>query len=116
MSSVNKATIIGRLGKDPEVKTTSTGKKCATFSVATSEKYKDKEVTEWHRIVLWEQLAELAEKYLKKGNLCYLEGKIQTRDYEQNGQKHYITEIIGSKLTFLSAKPQESQNREEYPF
>lgn len=100
MSGVNKAIIIGRLGKDPEVKTTPTGKKCALMSIATSEKINGIEKVEWHRVVVWEQKAELAEKYLKKGSYVYIEGKIQTREYEdkQNGIKRFVTEIIVNKI------------------
>jgi single-strand DNA-binding protein len=110
--SVNKAILIGNLGSDPEVKTTSTGKQVASFSLATSERYKDKttgeakSVTEWHNVVLWGNLAEVAGKYLRKGSKIYLEGKIKTRSYESNGAKKYITEIIGDNLTMLGEKPQ----------
>ena len=109
MSGVNKAIILGRLGKDPEVKTLSNGSKIASFSVATSEKYKDKsgedqEKTEWHNIVLFRSLADLAEKYLSKGKEVYIEGKIQTRSWDDNdGNKRYATEIVGSNINFIGS-------------
>lgn len=109
---INKAILIGNLGSDPEVKTTTTGKQVASFSLATSERYKDrttgetKSTTEWHNVVLWGSLAEIAGKYLKKGSKIYIEGKIKTRAYESNGVKKYITEIVGDNLTMLGEKPQ----------
>src|SRR5687768_1012685 len=112
MSGLNKVMLIGRLGKDPEVKTLGNGATVANFSVATSESYKDKttgekkEVTDWHNVVLWRGLADVAGKYLKKRDLVYIEGKIKTRMWEKNGEKHYITEILGENLTMLSTKGQ----------
>lgn len=99
MSGVNKAIILGRLGKDPDVRTTQSGKKCAVFSVATSEKWNDTEKTEWHRVVVWEKLAEIAEKFLRKGSLVYVEGKIQTREYDDKGTKKFIVEILGNSIS-----------------
>jgi single-strand DNA-binding protein len=101
-SSLNKVELIGRLGKDPEVKNLSNGSAVANFSVATSEKWKDKrsgemqEKTEWHNIVVWnEKTIEFIEKYLNKGDLVRIEGKIQTRSWEDNdGNKKYATEIV----------------------
>jgi len=107
MSGLNKAMLIGRLGKDPELKTIGNGNVVANFTVATSESYKDKttgdrkEITDWHNVVLWRALAEIAGKFLHKGDLVYIEGKIRTRSWEQGGAKHYITEIIGDNLTML---------------
>ncbi|MGY6562513.1 MAG: single-stranded DNA-binding protein [Luteibaculaceae bacterium] len=108
MSGVNKVILLGRLGKDPEVRTPDgLNAKVATFSLATSESYKDKngerkESTDWHNVVLWRNLAEICEKYLKKGDQVYIEGKIKTRSYDDsNGQKRYITEIVGDNLTLL---------------
>lgn len=109
MPGVNRVTILGRLGQDPEVRTFDDGGKVAFFSVATSEKWKDKsgelkESTEWHRIVLRngkQDLADLAEKYLKKGEQVYIEGKLKTRSYEQDGITKYTTEIIGFSVTLL---------------
>lgn len=109
MSNLNKVMIIGRLGKDPEVKYTQAGQAVASMSVATSEKWKDKngeqqERTEWHRVVAWGKLAELCGEYLKKGSLAYFEGKIQTREYEKDGSKRYSTEVVAQTVQFLTKK------------
>ncbi len=109
MSGVNKVILIGRLGKDPDIRTFETGAKRASFTMATSEIRKDKdgnrvELTEWHNIVCWRSLAENVEKYLNKGKMIYLEGKLRTRNWEDNGIKHYITEIEASTFTMLSPK------------
>lgn len=110
MSSLNKAQLIGRLGQDPEVRYTQSNTAVATLSVATSERYKDKngeqvENTEWHRVVAWGRLAEICEQYLKKGSLVYIEGPIQTRSWEDNqGQKRYTTEIKALQMTMLDSK------------
>ncbi|MCS7017640.1 MAG: single-stranded DNA-binding protein [Cytophagales bacterium] len=106
---VNKAILIGNLGKDPIVRHTANGIPVATFSLATSEVYKDEsgeriEKTEWHNIVLWRGLAEVAEKYLKKGMKVYIEGKITNREYEQDGVKKYITEIVGNNMQILTSR------------
>lgn len=103
--SVNKVTLVGRLGGDPEVKTVGTNQ-VASFSVATSETWqKDgqkQEKTEWHRIVVWGKQAENAGKYLKKGRQVYIEGKLQTRSWEdQQGQKHYATEVVAQNIQYL---------------
>ncbi len=109
--SVNKAILIGNLGSDPEVRHTTSGKAVASFSLATSERYKDKysgeakTTTEWHNVVLWSNLAEIAGKYLKKGSKVYVEGKIKTRSYDANGAKKYVTEIIADNMTILGEKP-----------
>lgn len=107
MSGVNKVILVGRLGKDPEVRSVN-NTYVANFSIATSESYKDrvtgerKEITDWHNIVLWRGLAEIAQKYLHKGDLVYVEGKLRTRSWEQNGERKYMTEVIGDNLTMLS--------------
>ena len=98
MSGINKVILVGRLGKEPEVRALENGSTRATFTLATSEIYKDKEgkkieQTEWHNIVCWRNKAEFAEAYLSKGKLIYLEGKLRTRSWEDNGIKKYITEI-----------------------
>jgi single-strand DNA-binding protein len=107
--SVNKVILIGNLGKDPEVKYTPSGTAMAKFSLATNERYKDKsgefqERTEWHNIVAWQRLAEIAGEYLKKGRSVYIEGRIQTRSWDdkQTGQKKYMTEIVANDLVLLS--------------
>lgn len=110
MSGVNKVILVGNLGKDPEVKHLDSGVVVANFSIATSESYKNKqgekvENTEWHNIVVWKGLAEIAEKYLKKGAKVYLEGSIKTRKWEDSdGKTRYATEIIGHNLVMLGKK------------
>ena len=110
MSGVNKAIILGRLGKDPETKFLDNGNQVTNFSVATSESWKDKsgenqKRTEWHRIVAWGKTAELAAKYLAKGREVYIEGKIQTRSWDdKSGQKRYATEIVAQNITFIGSK------------
>jgi single-strand DNA-binding protein len=108
MGSLNKATLIGNLGKDPEVRAIASGVKVANFSIATTESYNDKntgqkvEKTEWHNIVMWRGLAEVAEKYLRKGSQVYVEGRLQTRSWDdQNGQKRYTTEIVADNMVML---------------
>ncbi len=113
MAGVNKVILIGNLGKDPEIRNLESGAKVANFPIATTEFYKGKdgnrvEQTEWHNIVLWNNLAELAEKYLKKGNSVYIEGRIRTRSWDdKDGVKRYTTEIMGNQMTFLGG-PKES--------
>jgi len=109
--SVNKVILLGNLGKDPEVKFTPQGTPVAKFSIATSERYKDKEGnwqerTEWHNIVLWQRLAEIAGEYLKKGSKVYIEGRIHTDSWDdrESGQKKYRTEIVGNDLVLLSGR------------
>jgi single-strand DNA-binding protein len=109
MSGVNKVIIVGRLGADPELKTVTGGQSVARLSIATSENWTDKqgqkqERTEWHRIVVWGKLAELCGKYLTKGRQAYIEGRLQTRSWEdQQGQKRYSTEIVASTVQFLGS-------------
>ncbi|MDT8393926.1 MAG: single-stranded DNA-binding protein [Bacteroidales bacterium] len=110
MAGINKVILVGNLGKDPEVRTLESGAKVANFTLATSETYKNKEGqrvthTEWHNIVLWRGLAEVAEKYLKKGNQIYVEGKIKTRSWDdKDGIKRYTTEIFGDNMTMLGGR------------
>lgn len=109
MSGINKVILVGHLGKDPEVRHLEGGASVATFPLATSETYtKDGqrvEQTEWHNIVLWRGLADIAEKYLHKGKLVYIEGKIRTRTWDdKEGNKRYTTEIIGDNMTMLGRK------------
>lgn len=112
MSTINKATIIGHLGRDPETRYLPSGEAVTNFSVATTERWKDKtsneqqERTEWHRITAFGKLAEIAGQYLKKGSHVYLEGKIQTRKYQdKEGVDRYVTEIRCHELKFLSKAP-----------
>ncbi len=110
MSGVNKVILIGRLGKDPEVRNLDNGAVVANFSIATSESYKDrttgekKEITEWHNIVLWRGLAEISQKYLRKGDMVYIEGKLRTRSWEKDGVTRYTTEIVADNMNMLSPK------------
>ena len=112
MSGVNKVILVGRLGKDPEVRNLENGATVANFTLATSESYKDrttgekKEVTEWHNIVLWKGLAEISQKYLHKGDMVYIEGKLRTRSWDQpNGQRNFRTEIVASEMIMLGPRP-----------
>ncbi len=105
----NSVQLIGRLGKDPEVKTFGTKKKKAWFSIATSDSYKNQkgekvEDTQWHNIVMWDKLASIAEKYLKKGQEVAIEGKLVHRAYEVEGEKKYITEINVNDMVMLGGK------------
>lgn len=107
MAGINKVILVGRLGTEPEVKTVSSGQTVARLSLATSETWnKDgqkHERTEWHRVVVWGKLGELCGQYLHKGRQVYIEGKLQTRSWEdQNGQKRYTTEIVAANVQFLS--------------
>jgi len=110
MASVNKVTLIGNIGKDPEVRYLEGGVAVAKFPLATAEAYKDKngnkvESTEWHNIVLWRGLAEVAEKYFKKGMQLYVEGKLRTRSWDdKDGHKHYITEIVADNALMLGKR------------
>jgi len=108
--SVNKAILVGRLGRDPETRYTGGGQAVANFSVATDHSYKDRngerqKKTEWHKIVAWGKLAEIVQQYLKKGSLVYIEGRIETREWQdKEGQKRYSTEIIASEMKMLGSK------------
>lgn len=113
---INKVILVGTLGKDPEIKYTSGGSAVANISLATNERWKDKEGqtqerTEWHRIVIWGKLAEIAAEYLKKGAQAYFEGKIQTRKWQdQSGQDRYSTEIVAHEMQMLGGRT-DSQNQ-----
>ena len=114
MAGINRVILVGNLGKDPDVITFENGVKKASFSLATSESYKNKEgnrvdQTEWHNIVMWRGLADIAERFLKKGNQIYLEGKLKTRSYEQDGNKKYITEIFVDNMTMLGSRRDSSE-------
>ncbi|MDD2899191.1 MAG: single-stranded DNA-binding protein [Desulfuromonadaceae bacterium] len=118
MASLNKVMLIGNLGKDPEVRFTASGQAVAGFSLATSEKFKGKsgeweERTEWHNITLWGKLAEIAGEYLSKGKTIYVEGRLQTRKWQdKSGNDRYTTEIVGDKMQMLSAKGERSGGSE----
>jgi len=119
--SVNKVILIGNLGRDPEIRTMQNGNKVANLNIATSESWKDKttgerkEKTDWHRVVIFGNLAEIAENYLKKGSKVYISGKLQTRKWQdQSGQDKYTTEVVlqgyGGELTMLDAKGSSGQS------
>ncbi len=106
MGSVNKVILVGNLGKDAEVRVTPGGQSVASFSIATTENWtskegEKKEQTEWHRIVLWGKTADSLQPYLVKGKQIYLEGRLQTRQWEKEGQKHYTTEVKADKIVLL---------------
>ena len=107
---VNKVTIIGNLGKDPETRYTQNGSAVTTFSVATKERWKDKntgemkEQTEWHRVVAWGKLAEICGEYLSKGRQVYIDGKLQTRQWEKDGVTRYTTEIVAKYMKMLGRR------------
>ena len=121
--SVNKCLIIGNLGGDPQLRHTTSGTPVCNFTVATNESWTNKEGvreerTEWHRVIAWRKLAEICHEYLRKGSPVYIEGKLQTRSWEdQSGHKHYCTEIIAGEMVMLgggeSAPAQQAP--EEYP-
>jgi single-strand DNA-binding protein len=131
MASLNKCILIGRLGKEPAFNYTPNGQPVCKFSIATDDSWKDKqgqkhEKVTWHNIVFWGKVGENAKKYLSKGSLVYVEGKIDTRSYDdkETGQKKYITEIIGSTIQFLETSkkdpmdqraPEENMNQENQP-
>lgn len=103
MPSLNKVTLIGHLGKDPELRHIQSGTPVCNFSMATSEKYEDKETTCWHRVVVWGKLAEICDQYLSKGRLVYIEGRLQYREWEdREGNKRTATEIVASHMLMLT--------------
>ena len=125
MAGVNKVILVGRLGKDPEVRYTPNGVAIANFSIATSEEWKDKDTgekqerTEWHRIVAWRRLGEICGEYLHKGSQIYIEGRLQTRDWEdRDGNKRYTTEIVAQNMQMLGKPSREGRaesQEERYP-
>lgn len=115
MGSVNKVTLIGRIGADPELKYGKSGTAFCALRVATTEQWKDKngqkqEKTEWHKLSLFGKTAENAAAYLKKGREVYIEGKLQTRSYDKDGQKHYATDILADRVVFLGGGREESHS------
>ncbi|MFC2104508.1 single-stranded DNA-binding protein [Bacteroidota bacterium] len=121
MMGINKVILVGNVGKDPEVRHLDSGVAVTTFPLATSETYKAKDGqkvtnTEWHNIVLWRGLAEVAEKYVKKGNPLYIEGKIRTRSWDdKDGNKRYTTEIIADNMQMLGSKQSSEQEASSAP-
>ncbi len=118
---INKVILVGNVGKDPEVRHLDSGVAVTTFPLATSETYRNKEGqkvtnTEWHNIVLWRGLAEVAEKYVKKGNPLYIEGKIRTRSWEdKDGNKRYTTEIIADNMQMLGSRQSQEETAASTP-
>lgn len=130
MAGVNKVILVGRLGNDPETRYAQSGDAITNISVATSETWKDKqtgqrqEKTEWHRVVFFGKVAEIAGEYLRKGSECYLEGKLQTREWEKDGVKRYTTEVVvdsfNGKLVLIGGRPSSEgeprqQNQQQAP-
>mgnify|MGYP006179631983 CR=1 FL=1 len=117
MAGVNKVILVGNLGKDPEVRYLDGGVAVANFPLATSESYKDKsgnriDQTEWHNVVLWRGLAEITEKYLKKGSQVYIEGKIRSRSWDdKEGVKRYTTEIVADNMTMIGSRRDNNSNQ-----
>lgn len=114
MRGLNKVTLIGNLGKDPEINVLEGNLAVAKFSLATSESFRDKSGqlqthTDWHSVVLWRGLAELAQAYLRRGSLVYVEGKLKTRHYDDpaTGQRRYVTEVVAEQVLMLDKKPGE---------
>jgi single-strand DNA-binding protein len=118
MKSLNKVTLIGNVGSEPELKKLANDIKVAKLSLATSETYKDSQgqshtETEWHTIILWRNMAEIAQKYIKKGSLLYIEGKLKTRNYtNEQGSKRYVTEIIVEEIILLDKKAPENKDEQ----
>ena len=117
---VNQVIVLGRVGT-ADFKTTSSGKSVANISVATNKTYTDsqgekKTKTQWHRCVVWGRTAEFCDQHVSKGNLVYVEGELETRSYEKDGQKQYATEIRVNRLQKLGGSPSENSNQEEMPF
>lgn len=126
---INKVILVGNVGADPEVRSLDNGIKCARIRLATTERVYNKEknesrdVTEWHSITLWRGLADVVDRYVRKGSQLYIEGKLRTREYEKNGVKHYATEIVGEELKMLGRKEaqgtdqtQASKSEPSHPF
>ena len=117
--SLNRVTLIGNVGSDPEIRTTPNGIQVCNFSLATTSSYKDQtgnwqDKTEWHRIVLWAKLAERAVLYLKKGSKTYIEGSIETKSYEKDGIKRYTTEVRGDNFINMEKTEGTGGNSNEY--
>lgn len=117
--SVNKVILLGRLGQDPELRQTGTGKPVCKLSMATSEKWNDQfgqkqERTEWHAVIVWGKLAELCNQYLQKGRECFVEGRLQTRQWEdKEGMKRYTTEVVATTVQFIGSAPQNGQQNQQ---
>ncbi len=121
MTSLNKVMLIGRLGQDPEKRVTPQGKSVISISLATSEKYKDRsgnqqEKTEWHKVVFWDKQADLIDLYCKKGSMLYVEGSLQTNEWQdKDGNKRFTTEINGREMKFMGPKQQNHNQPSQHP-
>jgi single-strand DNA-binding protein len=121
MAGINKAIILGNVGKDPDVRSTQSGSQVVNLSIATSETWTDKntgqkkEATEWHRVVFFGKLADIVAQYVKKGSKLYIEGQIKTRSWEQDGQKRYVTEIVGKEMQFLDSRSETGNGQDQHP-
>jgi single-strand DNA-binding protein len=127
MPSLNRVQLIGRLGKDPETRYTPTGKKVTSFSMAVDRRWRNaegeqKELTDWFNIEAWGRLGEICQSYLSKGRLVFIEGRLQTDQYEQGGEKRYFTKVVAQQMQMLDRKQEEEEplsptvDEEEYPF
>ena len=118
---VNKVILVGNLGNDPDVRYMPNGNAVANVSLATSDTWKDKntgeqqERTEWHRVVFFNRLAEIVEQYVKKGSKLYIEGRLQTRSWEQDGVKRYTTEIVASEMQMLDSRSETGNTQQSKP-
>ncbi len=116
--SLNRVTLIGNLGKDPELRSTPQGRSVTTLTLATTERYKDRngnwqDITDWHRVVLWDRLAEVACEHLRKGSKVYIEGKLKTRNYEdKQGIVRYVTEVLASNMVMMTVRRNENNEGE----
>lgn len=121
MASVNKVILIGNLGKDPDVRYMPSGEAVTNITLATTETWKDKtsgdkkEATEWHRVVFFKRLAEIAGQYLKKGSQVYVEGRLQTKKYQKDGVDHYSTEIVANEMKMLGSRQGSGDMNESAP-
>ena len=119
--SLNKVMLIGNVGKDPEIRHLENGVAVVTLPIATSERFKDrngdvKEQTEWHNVVFWRNLAEIVEKHVRKGSQVFIEGRLRTRNWEdQSGQKRYATEIVADTMRLLGRRPEGQDNKPVSP-
>ena len=118
MPTLNKVMIMGHMGGDPEVRSTQDGKSVANISIATTFGTGDNKKTEWHKVIVWEKSAEFVKEYCRKGDLVFVDGRIQTRSYDKDGQKVYVTEIVASNLLKLSGKSEggAEKNTDDCPF
>lgn len=131
MKSLNKIQLLGNVGRDPEIKYTTSGKAVANFSIATNDRYKDsagewQDRAEWHNVVAWERLAEIVRDYVIKGNQVYVEGRSQTRSYDKDGEKKYVTEVVARDLILCGgggrnpsdppAAPDSGTKKDDFPF